>query len=255
MAYYDDYVKDPQSALEAVAERRGISAEAFARQVDFIASEAQKGVHLTLGEAESFYSGDASPTISTHVDSCPYCQAMLEGLNPAKLVPDIDKLRTRLAESQRHGPFAGLVSLYRSTLLSKALVGLFFAVLGTSAVIVAANSFRYHGQMAALQLQLRDVIAKNDAVLAATQTNTNVNKQLLAALPVTATARPQYRLTGFHDPDNPGKLFEVCALQGGNCSTILEANDWGVLLEKTGKKIPASKAKPDAVEPKEEPAH
>ena len=82
MTYYDRLTEDPDKALAAVAERRNLSLEQLRERIGQIHASARRGDHFTLGQAMSFLEApdSATPELKGHVDSCTYCQALVDGL-------------------------------------------------------------------------------------------------------------------------------------------------------------------------------
>jgi hypothetical protein len=87
MTYYDRLVENPDAALNEIAARRNLSLEELHQRMGRIYAEAQSGKHLSLGDATRWLEApeEASSELRAHIDSCRSCQALLDGLVPARL--------------------------------------------------------------------------------------------------------------------------------------------------------------------------
>ncbi len=170
MAYYDEFVRDPDAALREIAERRNISPAELARRVDFIASEAQSGAHLTLGQAKSFVERPDSPDkdLSLHVDSCAYCKDMLDGLDPTRIDGNLRDLRKRLLALSAAAPVVpgGPMAPSGNRWLPRFAYGAFVVLLSAN-IVGAVALFNSHRKIDVLSAQVVRVRQSNDERLSA----------------------------------------------------------------------------------------
>jgi len=100
MAYYDEFVEDPNAALDKIAGQRGMSRHELDKRVELIASEAKSGAHLTLGEVNYYIAkaDDPGANLSAHVDSCTYCADMIKALLPENVDSKWDQFKNELGK-------------------------------------------------------------------------------------------------------------------------------------------------------------
>ena len=100
MAYYDEFVDDPNAALDKIAGQRGMSRDELDKRVELIASEAKSGAHLTLGEINYYIAKADNPgaNLSAHVDSCTYCADMINALLPENVDSKWDQFKNELGK-------------------------------------------------------------------------------------------------------------------------------------------------------------
>src|SRR6185437_7951368 len=99
MTYYDRFVENPDAALRDIAARRNLSPEELLDRIGHIYAEARSGKHLSFGEATRWLEApeEASGEIRSHIDSCRYCQSLLDGLAPARLGENVGLLQKEIA--------------------------------------------------------------------------------------------------------------------------------------------------------------
>jgi len=111
MAYYDEFVEDPNAALDKIAGQRGMSRHELDKRVELIASEAKSAAHLTLGEVNYYiaHAGDPGADLSAHVHSCTYCADMIKALLPENVDSKWDQFKKEL-EKRRAAAAAAAVA-------------------------------------------------------------------------------------------------------------------------------------------------
>ncbi len=123
MAYYDEFVEDPNAALDKIAGQRGMSRHELDKRVELIASEAKSGAHLTLGEVNYYIAHADNPgaDLSAHVHSCTYCADMIKALLPENVDSKWDQFKEVL--EKRRAAAAALASAARAQPVTAVIPG------------------------------------------------------------------------------------------------------------------------------------
>lgn len=146
MAYYDQLVENPDAALKDIAARRNLSPEELLARIGDIYAEARSGKHLSFGDAKRWREAPegAPGDLRSHIDSCRYCQALLDGLAPGRLRENVVRLQTEMA---RHGTarfFSRLGESVGQWIHSYGIpVGAALAAGFAAALVVVPNAFNH----------------------------------------------------------------------------------------------------------------
>jgi len=155
MTYYDSIVKDPDAALNAIAEQRGLSRAALAERLERIraASGDGDGDHLTLTQARDFFDETTSNAdLRAHVDSCLYCQVFIDSVQPTSVGNAVASAASALYSAQKTAPSVALATSFRwRPILAGAFSIVVAAAIGLWVGVVPGFPKQKAGEFLALQ--------------------------------------------------------------------------------------------------------
>jgi hypothetical protein len=178
MAYYDRFVRDPESALREIASRRDLSPEEFEQRLDNISAEAVSGRHLTLGQVKAFGADPKSTDrdAASHLNACIYCQRMVDALSADQINENLKTISKKISTvapanpRQEFGDFApaGMTvarmisagSPSRRSVLPLTVMLAFIAV-SCLAGFLGVHNYKTKSQVASLQTQVKNLDAEN----------------------------------------------------------------------------------------------